>query len=238
MKKQYALSVSKPCTEVWEQFKPTTTGGFCGSCNKNVIDFTSMSDNELIEVISKSVGKTCGRLRPEQLNRSIIKPQIQNKINGWSMLKIGITSISLLLLNQNALTNPLVKPIVEVIQKEKQSKNKLSKINVSQIITGVVIDEYGDPLPGVNIILKGTQHGCISDINGKFKFPIDVKEGDVLVFAFIGFETKEYKVTKESFTNIAMEMTMTLNCVIMGEVAINEVYKSKTNIWSKLKSIF
>ncbi|MDH5368347.1 MAG: carboxypeptidase-like regulatory domain-containing protein [Cyclobacteriaceae bacterium] len=237
MKKQYSISVDRSCNEKWEQFKPTSIGGFCSSCSKNVIDFTSMSDKEVIEMISKSSEKTCGRFKSEQLNRPILHSNILKKTISWNLVKMGIASIPLLLFNQKAFTNPLVEQqVVEVEQKGKQSRNIIPQDNVSYTISGIVVDEYGETLPGVNVILKGTTYGTITDFDGKFK--IEVNEGDVLIFAFVGLETVEYKVGKEDFANIEMEMEMTMNCVILGEVALEEVYKSKSNLWSKLKSIF
>ncbi|WP_276372697.1 hypothetical protein [Chryseolinea sp. H1M3-3] len=44
MKKIIQIAVPKPCHEKWSSFTKTTNGGFCGSCQKEVIDFTSWSD--------------------------------------------------------------------------------------------------------------------------------------------------------------------------------------------------
>jgi iron complex outermembrane receptor protein len=56
-------------------------------------------------------------------------------------------------------------------------------------ISGVVKDKAGAPLPGVNIVEKGTQNGVSTDFEGGFK--INVKEGATLVFSYVGFGTVE-----------------------------------------------
>lgn len=56
-------------------------------------------------------------------------------------------------------------------------------------ITGTITREDGKPMPGVNIVIKGTRIGTVSDINGNFKITA-FDHTDVLVFSFIGFETK------------------------------------------------
>ncbi|MDQ6469390.1 TonB-dependent receptor [Flavobacterium sp. LHD-80] len=56
-------------------------------------------------------------------------------------------------------------------------------------ISGVVKDKTGTPLPGVNIVEKGTTNGVSTDVDGGFK--IKVKEGAKLLFTYVGFTTVE-----------------------------------------------
>ncbi|HKL35517.1 MAG TPA: carboxypeptidase-like regulatory domain-containing protein, partial [Salegentibacter sp.] len=59
-------------------------------------------------------------------------------------------------------------------------------------ISGNVTDQDGLPLPGVNVLLKGTSTGTQTDFDGNYS--IQAAQGDVLVFSFIGMEKKEYTV--------------------------------------------
>ncbi|KRB56135.1 TonB-dependent receptor [Flavobacterium sp. Root186] len=56
-------------------------------------------------------------------------------------------------------------------------------------VSGVVKDKTGTPLPGVNIVEKGTSNGVSTDFEGGYK--IKVKEGATLVFTYVGFATVE-----------------------------------------------
>ncbi|WP_264551531.1 TonB-dependent receptor [Flavobacterium sp. N2038] len=56
-------------------------------------------------------------------------------------------------------------------------------------VSGVVKDKTGAPLPGVNIVEKGTSNGVSTDFEGSFR--IKVKEGATLVFSYVGFSTIE-----------------------------------------------
>ena len=56
-------------------------------------------------------------------------------------------------------------------------------------VTGVVYDDENQTLPGVNLVIKGSTRGVISDLDGSFS--IVVKPSDVIQFYFLGFETKE-----------------------------------------------
>ncbi|MDH5475016.1 MAG: carboxypeptidase-like regulatory domain-containing protein [Cyclobacteriaceae bacterium] len=237
MKKQYTISVSKPCSENWENFKSTSTGGFCSSCQKEVVDFTTMTDKELMLSISNSTGSTCGRLRHDQVNRSLSLPVNDNRNASWSFIKTGIAGLSLLLLTQNGFAKS-IKSKTQTVQIENQPILEESAITTSRTIEGVVVSgEDGSTLPGVNVVIKGTTSGTITDFDGKFK--LVVNEGDVLVFSFIGLETKEYKVGKEDMANVALKMEMIMDdLVLMGEVAFNEVYQSKNSLWLRIKSWF
>jgi len=69
--KQFNLSIPTPCHERWEQMTPTEQGRFCSSCQKTVIDFTHMTDQQLAAFFKKPVGNVCGRLAKDQLERDI-----------------------------------------------------------------------------------------------------------------------------------------------------------------------
>ena len=69
--KKMRISIENPCHEEWQTMTPETQGRFCGACEKTVVDFTKMSDAEILQYFSKpSVEKTCGRFRVEQLSES------------------------------------------------------------------------------------------------------------------------------------------------------------------------
>ena len=59
-------------------------------------------------------------------------------------------------------------------------------------ISGVVSDESGLPLPGVNVIIKGTTTGTQTDFDGKFKLTASV--GNIIVISYIGLKTEEVKI--------------------------------------------
>ncbi len=69
-------------------------------------------------------------------------------------------------------------------------------------ITGVVSDDLG-PLADTLVKIKGTDNGTVTDFDGKYS--IQVKIGDVLEFSFVGFSTKEVKITELKNYNIVMD---------------------------------
>lgn len=71
------------------------------------------------------------------------------------------------------------------------------------VVKGKVTDEDGNPLPGVNIIIKGTLTGTITDLDGNYS--IEVEDPDaILVFSFIGFRTQEVEISGRTAINITL----------------------------------
>src|SRR5258706_5917023 len=60
-------------------------------------------------------------------------------------------------------------------------------------VSGKVVDEAGQPVPGVNVIEKGTTNGTVTDVSGSFSLNVQ-DEKSVLVFTFIGYSTQEVLV--------------------------------------------
>ncbi|GAA0724903.1 SusC/RagA family TonB-linked outer membrane protein [Aquimarina litoralis] len=70
-------------------------------------------------------------------------------------------------------------------------------------ISGNVTDNSGLPLPGVNIVVKGTSKGTQSDFDGNYT--IQASRGSVLAFSYLGFTTKEAIVGDNSVINVKLE---------------------------------
>src|SRR5688572_22348642 len=70
-------------------------------------------------------------------------------------------------------------------------------------VSGKITDESGLPLPGTNVLVKGTSLGTTADANGEYT--LAVTDGDaVLVFSFIGYTTQEISVNNQSQINISL----------------------------------
>ncbi|GAB5399277.1 MAG: hypothetical protein Aureis2KO_08620 [Aureisphaera sp.] len=64
-----------------------------------------------------------------------------------------------------------------------------------QVVTGLVTSTDG-PLLGATIVLKGTTIGVVSNENGEFTFPEELKENDVLVVTYLGYKKEEVTIAK------------------------------------------
>ncbi|HEY5745538.1 MAG TPA: carboxypeptidase-like regulatory domain-containing protein [Chryseolinea sp.] len=242
MKENISLSISSPCSEKWGDFTPATGGKFCGSCEKIVVDFTRMGDAEILDFFRAKPTHICGRLRPDQLkaysNTAVIK------INpGLMLLKAGLVSLLLVLMSKQASAQtPSVKINTEVVQYPDTTATARSASRPKQIIRGVVKSgEDKLPLPGVNVYLKGSTEHTITDADGRFEFPQRLKEGDVLEFNFIGFETQEHIIPRKPAEKIEVSM-MYADLAVLGAISVDDTYTAKPSglrkLWAAVKSVF
>lgn len=135
-----------------------------------------------------------------------------------------------------------IKKILEHIFKGQSIAFKLSKSTIILLpkkatsnkvsIKGVVSDNFGELLPGVNVVVKGTTQGTISDIDGNFTLDVDM--GDILKFSFIGYKESELVVKNGLPLNVSLqEESIGLNEVVVigyGSVRKDELTSSVTKI--------
>ena len=105
-------------------------------------------------------------------------------------------------------------------------------------VDGVVVDsKTKQPLPGVNVVVQGTQTGASTDLDGKFKLP-KVKNGDKLVFSFIGYknETVTYNGQKSLSVSLSEEANTLQEVVVQvgyGNVKKKDATGSVTTLATK-----
>ena len=89
-----------------------------------------------------------------------------------------------------------------------------SQNNQSRKVTGIVKDQNGEPIIGVNVIEKGTTNGIVTDADGKYE--LTVSPGSILLFSYIGYNTQEIKVGKNEVINVSLrEDAETLDEVVV-----------------------
>lgn len=120
-----------------------------------------------------------------------------------------------------------------VLTKTEKSLNEVSVQQQSkrmENITGVVLDEAGEPIIGASVKVQNTTIGTITDLEGKFKLELPAKS--VIEISFIGYRTKTVVVGKEKHISIYMEEdTKALDeVIVVGYVeAMNEMEGSYTD---------
>ncbi len=82
------LTIPQPCHENWHQMSADEQGRYCNACQKTVIDFTSMSDQEMLNHISKSTTPICGRLGDDQIDKElslVVKRKFPSWLYTWNV---------------------------------------------------------------------------------------------------------------------------------------------------------
>ncbi|QCE40254.1 carboxypeptidase-like regulatory domain-containing protein [Psychroserpens sp. NJDZ02] len=219
MQNQINLDITTPCSENFNQFTPTPKGGFCKSCTKEVIDFTSMNTDEITIFFNKKDTKnTCGRFKSTQLTAYPSKP---TKSKYSFISAIGLACLALF-----SFTGAKAQ---DTVAKDTTPNIRLNQTNQNSAVTGTIVDENNLPLPGVNIVLQGSAIGTESDFDGNFVFPQKVKNGDILIFSYVGYESKKMTIQNNNATaNMVLNVSLNNDSyILMGKVAVKEVYSSK-----------
>ncbi|AYB31820.1 SusC/RagA family TonB-linked outer membrane protein [Chryseolinea soli] len=73
----------------------------------------------------------------------------------------------------------------------------------AQAVQGVITSESGDPMPGVNVIEKGTSNGTTTDVEGKYALNVSGPDA-VLLFTFIGYSSQEVRVGTQSAISLSL----------------------------------
>ena len=107
---------------------------------------------------------------------------------------------------ENGLSFKRINKNIYVTKAKIATNNKVEELvqEVVQIrITGNVKGDDGEPLPGVSILIKGTSSGTTTDFDGNYS--INVTEGSILQFSYIGFLKQEVEVGSQSVINVQLE---------------------------------
>lgn len=106
------------------------------------------------------------------------------------------------------------------------------------VVTGKVTDpSTGEPMIGVNIMVKGTTIGTISDVSGKFALPAAIDPNSTLIFTFIGYAPKEVPVQGKTYIDVTLTSDITgLSEVVITALGISKEKKSLAYSVSDVKT--
>ena len=226
----FKISINKPCLKKFESFNSTTNGGFCNSCQKEVIDFTQMSDNEIIAYFKESKGNNCGYFSSNQLKSYTETPMLSKKQESKNWF--GILYLTLLSIVPTEAVLSQEKPATETIQKS--PKDMTEKEAEPFILKGIVVDELGEYLFGATVSLVNSSIATTTDSNGAFTFSEPLKKGSLIQISYLGYATQKINIQKN---NLIIKMNPAA-CMLMGDVYVNETYTSKPTFFQKIKNIF
>ena len=103
-----------------------------------------------------------------------------------------------------------------------------------RVVTGTVIEtDTGDPIPGVNVVVKGTTNGTVTDLDGKYSVTFS-DEGAILVYSFVGYVTQEMQIGNQSAIDISLDSDVT---ALSEVVVIGYGTQEKKEITSAVASV-
>jgi hypothetical protein len=86
------LTIPEACHEDWQKMQPDKDGRHCLSCQKTVVDFSLMTDKEILDYISSKGDNLCGRFDRHQLNRGLHENKLRKRFSwayAWALTAVG-----------------------------------------------------------------------------------------------------------------------------------------------------
>ncbi|MBC6991659.1 carboxypeptidase-like regulatory domain-containing protein [Hymenobacter sp. BT491] len=247
MPRPVTLSVPQPCHESWHQMTPAQQGRHCAACQKIVIDFTQLSDYEIINLISQSSDSVCGRFTDRQLNRPLQQPVTAPSMRWQTWLAAAAVTWGLRETMPAAVHEQA--PVEQRVPATKTDSNSVPLLTKEPIVLrGRVIDQQeNQPLPGVTVLLKGTQIGVASGADGTFELivPTELLHPKInkllVVFACVGYVRQEIPASK--LLNQPLIVPLTVDTTpLLGEVVITDLRKPwpwhPRVLWSRIRYAF
>jgi TonB-dependent SusC/RagA subfamily outer membrane receptor len=219
------LSIPEPCHESWQKMSPTEQGRFCNACAKEVIDFSSMTDQQVLNYFTTASNeKICGRVLSTQLDNPIVRPVQPKKRLFWYW---NYLVMFFMFFSKSNNVNAQTKGKVVAVPLNNQSCTKtmgtmVAGVNVQQVkktITGKIKDDLGNNVSFATIRVKGTKIGTSADQNGLYSIVTDVN--DELEISAVGYESKIFSLkslTSFDFILHQAQVMMSGEIVVTGGV--------------------
>jgi len=213
------ISIPRPCEQSWQEMTPSGNGRHCAMCDKVVVDFSLLSDRQILNIAQSEDRELCGRFYTDQLDRELSSP-VTLRFSGLSLaatvaLAISLTSSAYgqedtLQLPQSSLITGMQTGFFVMSPIAKSQDTDLQSPEKHTAASGRVIDiATGE---GVNLaIVQLTNHGlpvatAFSDPEGNFSIALDeLQDFDSLLVsgpAADGFEEKAMRVSRFNKTPV------------------------------------
>nr|WP_084407190.1 SusC/RagA family TonB-linked outer membrane protein [Pedobacter panaciterrae] len=113
------------------------------------------------------------------------------------------------------------------VKKEKLKGETMFNSSYQEVIKGTVRDQDGTTLPGVSVKIKGTQTGTQTSASGQYS--IQARQGDVLLFSFVGYENKEVTVGATGVIDVTLtSSSQSLETVVVTALGITRQSRTLT----------
>lgn len=226
---KYQISIPKPCTEDWNKMTQTDQGKHCSSCNKVVIDFTGLKNEEIISILLKNKGKrVCGNFFNTQIENPILYINRKERSNWPAVAAMLVAGIFALSANQ---VQAQIRNRSQMFYDQSEGKytepGKKDSLTTYTIKISSRIDKT--PIIGATVAIQeiGT---FTTDKNGVITFNIDESKIPEIVQVDLqayGFEKEKISIKRSKIINAKnMELWMDEKeeYMLRGDVMIDETH--------------
>ena len=196
-----------------------------------IVDFETSEEQSLVEAMDYVLSGTKLRYRIHEDKFVIIYKSDRAGIT--SLKKMAKHLDDLIVQEEKREDKKELKSVQKLKSISSLNKIHLAKYRFVLNVSGTVTDQTGQPLTGVNILVKGTNQGTSTDIEGNFTLN-DVDENAILIFSYIGYQTQEFPLNGRSAINV----TLLENLQMLDEVVvIGYGVQRKSDITGSINSV-
>ncbi|MXN89649.1 hypothetical protein GR160_00270 [Flavobacterium sp. Sd200] len=230
MASKLQISILQPCHENWQDMTMADKGRFCASCQKEVLDFTKLSDRQIAEVLKKD-GKLCGRFYTSQLDRDLVIPKEKSTL--W--VAAGAAAMTFISLGNEEVFAQNKEQ--ETLQLQHETINDTASIPNQKIIKGIVVDEFNVVIPGVEIVNLNSGKKILTDIHGYFC--IEAEVCDEIDFQILGMQSQHIIIEEDNDNlNIVLKEDTSLlsEILILGGISVRHTFFGR--VFNSIGNIF
>lgn len=196
------LRIDEPCNENWASMTPNEQGRYCDSCQKSVIDFTHLTDNEILKMISANPNGLCGQFRESQLNRKVVETKLSGKNSKLNALVAGImVATGAGTVSAQSTDTTTYHPIVVIDEKHPTGPVCIRTITNETrevVVNVIVMDSLNNiPLRNAFVYLPGSDVRVVTDSTGHATLTIPDSLANETITVMVqrsGFERKTISV--------------------------------------------
>ena len=196
---QPQFSIPQPCAQPWAAMSPTAAGRHCAACATEVVDFTRLSDSEILAFLARSRGQdVCVNAHRAQLAPPALVPRWRQ----WALAALAVLGLApAAMAGSGDAAAPPVPPLADFGKRPPAPDQQV-------VVRGRVLDgKDGSPVAGARVMVEGTQYGTLTDDKGHYELLMaatfePLKAGKLaLVFSGSPFDfvpqTKQLKIERQ-----------------------------------------
>jgi hypothetical protein len=227
--------IPNPCAESWGRMQPAEQGRFCSVCQTQVLDCTSMSNEDIVALAKTAAGKLCIRALDEK--QATTSSNENRKVLPLRQMVAAAAIMTSFTTSYAAKSNG---PDICLLLDHEHNGLAMEDTN-RYVLRGVVCDSLThDVLPYAVVCLKGQRMGIVTDEKGQFELVLPdsaLSEVVHLEVHYVGFKSKFIDVRKDQFIEpLWIELSNEQVFITVGTIVVDKRAAKKSRQRTRFNS--